>query len=253
MSVENGEWIMHGLAWDDPDRIKSVEELEEAVERLGFLPLFAGDIAGFSVEEMTSPKYWWSGALEHDPWEWRELVAGRHRVAYGKFFDGKAGFISLQWLPRFVNYRRGGYDFDARWDDGRASRREKKIMDFFIGVERDGSLTFSQENILSTDLKKKAGFGKGGEKNYSGIMSGLQSQMYLVTSDFKHRKNKKGETYGMAVSIPLPPESLWGYDAVTSAYTEEPQESAARIREHILELFPEAGEKAINVIIGKMG
>ena len=25
MSVENGEWIMHGLAWDDPYRIRSPE------------------------------------------------------------------------------------------------------------------------------------------------------------------------------------------------------------------------------------
>ena len=35
------------------------------------------------------------------------------KVAYGKFFDKKAGFISLEWLPYFANYRRSGYDFDA--------------------------------------------------------------------------------------------------------------------------------------------
>lgn len=27
MSVENGEWIMHGLALDDPHRIRSPREL----------------------------------------------------------------------------------------------------------------------------------------------------------------------------------------------------------------------------------
>ena len=54
----------------------------------------------------------------------------------GKFFAGKAGFISLRWLPFFANYRREGYDFDSRWEDGKASRREKNIMDLL--TDRDG-------------------------------------------------------------------------------------------------------------------
>ena len=27
MSVENGQWIMHGVEWSDPDCIKSIAEL----------------------------------------------------------------------------------------------------------------------------------------------------------------------------------------------------------------------------------
>ena len=44
---------------------------------------------------------------------WREIIARSGKVAYGKFFDKKAGFISVEWLPVFANYRRDGDDFDA--------------------------------------------------------------------------------------------------------------------------------------------
>jgi len=29
-----------------------------------------------------------------DPWMWRAVIARRHDIVYGKFFDKKAGFIS---------------------------------------------------------------------------------------------------------------------------------------------------------------
>lgn len=44
MSVENGEWIMHGLDESDPACIHSVEELIEYIDQVGFLPLFKNEI-----------------------------------------------------------------------------------------------------------------------------------------------------------------------------------------------------------------
>lgn len=250
MSVENGEWIMKGLDWDNPYRIRTWQELVNWINEIGFLPLFGNEVEGFSVEEHTSPDYWWSGIRQEDPWEWREIIAASTQVAYGKFFGNKAGFISLEWLPYFVNCRRNGYDFDARYQDGLASRREKKIMDFYIGEDEDGDPIYKDERILSTDLKKMAGFGKGGEKNYPGIITGLQMQTYLVITDFKRRKNKRGDEYGMAVSIMLPPESIWGYDKVTAAYSEKPEESWNRIFEHVKELYQGADDAEIIRLIG---
>ena len=252
MSVENGEWIMHGLDWDNPYRIRTWQELINWINEVGFLPLFGNEVEGFSAEEHTSPNYWWSGDRQEDPWEWREIIAASGQVAYGKFFGNKAGFISLEWLPYFVNFRRNGYDFDARYQDGLASRREKKIMDFFIGEDEDGDAVYKDERILSTDLKKAAGFGKGGEKNYPGVITGLQMQMYLVISDFVRRKNKYGEEYGMAVSILLPPESIWGYEAVTAAYSEKPRESWNRIFQHVKKMYTAADENDIIRLIGKI-
>ena len=251
MSVENGEWVMKGVDWDHPECIHTIEELENYIEDIGFLPLFANGVAGFSVEEWTDPRFWWTDDESRDPWRWREIIAGKGKIAYGKFFDNKAGFISLEWLPYFVNSRRMGYDFDSRWEDGLASRREKKIMDFFIGEDEYGDIIYKDEQILSTELKKLAGFGKGGEKNYPGIMSGLQMQTYLVIRDFKRRKNKSGAEYGMPVSIPLPPEAIWGVKKVTSAYKEDPEKSRQKLIKHVKELYEEADDAEIIKLIGK--
>ena len=252
MTVENGEWVMHGLAWNDPSRIRTKQEMADFVKKVGFLPLFGNGVTGFSAEEHTSVRGWWSGNPENDPWEWREIIAAEREIAYGKFFDNKAGFISLEWFPYFVNYRRSGYDFDSRWEDGLANRREKKIMDFYLGEDKNGDTIFREERILSTELKKKAGFGgKNGEKNYPGIMTGLQMQTYLVISDFTRRRNKQGDEYGMTVSIPLTPEAMWGYDRVTAAYSEPPAKSWDRITEHVKSLYPDAPEREIEKLIGK--
>ena len=113
MAIEDGAWIMRGLDWDDPSRIQTWEELIEWINEVGFLPLFKNEVDGFSAEENTSDLYWWSGDEEQDPWEWRQLIARSGKVAYGKFFGGKAGFISRTWFPHFANWRRDGYDFAA--------------------------------------------------------------------------------------------------------------------------------------------
>lgn len=251
MTVEDGVLTMKGLSRSDPGRIRSWQELEEYIDGVGFLPLFSCGIEGFSVEEKTSAHSWWTGNRDEDPWEWREIIAAHRTIAYGKFFDGKAGFIGREWMPYFVNFRRNGYDFDARWDDGLASRREKLIMDILTDRDGDGDITFPDRRILSTQLKKLAGFGKDGEKNFPGIMTGLQMQLYLVITDFRRRKNKKGEEYGMAVSIPQPPEAVWGYDAVTAAYRDSPSKSRERIEQRIRELFPGAKEQSITELIGR--
>lgn len=38
-------------------------------------------------------------------------------------------------------------------------------MDYYIGEDSNGDMVWKQDEILSTELKKMAGFGKGGLKN----------------------------------------------------------------------------------------
>jgi len=252
MEKIDGIWYMKGKDFHDPKRIKSVEEVEDLVNKLGFLPFFANSIPGFSLEEQVCPDFWWTGSKTQDPWEWREIIARSHKLAYGKFFDKKAGFISMEFLPFFTNARREGYDFDARWADGKASRREKMIMDYYMDEDDNGDIIWSNEKILSTDLKKATGFGKGGAKNFPGIVTNLQMETYLVIADFKRKLNKEGKEYGMPVSILMPPESIWGYEHVTSAYNEEPKKSWERIYNRLKENFPEAKDSDIKKLILKM-
>ncbi len=107
--------------------------------------LFKNTIPGFSLEERTEPEFWWCGDPAVDPWEWRALIARSGEVAYGKFFEKKAGFISKKWMPCFFNYRRDGYDFDALWEDEKATKKQKKIMDLFE----------TEEEFYSNELKAK--------------------------------------------------------------------------------------------------
>ena len=251
MANENGVWIMRGLDWDNPYRIRTWRELINWINEVGFLPLFANEVQGFSAEEHVSPNFWWTENPEQDPWLWREYIARSHEVAYGKFFSKKAGFISKEWLPYFANYRRDGYDFDARWQDGLANIREKNIMDFYISEDADGDTIWRPEEILSTELKKRAGFGKDGAKNYPGIITGLQMSLYLVITDFRRRRNKSGREYGMSVSVMFPPETVWGYDTVTAAYRESPHASWKRIIERVQEVFPSSSMEDLIQVVGK--
>ncbi len=240
MGNEAGEWILYGVEDDDPYCLHTMEELIEYVEQVGFLPLFRNEIPGFSVEERTVAEYWWSDHAR-DPWKWRELIAASGRLAYGKFFKGKAGFISKEWFPYFANVRRDGYDFDSLWEDGKASARQKKLMNPFLADE--------ELQIPSFELKELAGFGKGGEKNFEGTITALQMQSYLCMRDFTRKRNKKGEFYGWSVAVYSKPEVLWGYAHIAAAYKESPKESREKIIAHLKEAYPIMSEAQVRKYI----
>ena len=234
---------MRGLAWDDPRCIRSAQELMQWIDQVGFLPLFKNEIAGFSAEEHTAAEGWWSGNPEQDPWEWRQVIARSGQVAYGKFFHKKAGFISKAWFPHFANWRRDGYDFDSRCDEGLASRRQKRLMDQFT----------TRDELYSFELKHLAGFGKEGEKNFEGTVTDLQMSGYLLVRDFRQRVNQKGQPYGWPISVYATPEAVWGYEYITSAYSEEPDQSRALINRQIHKNFPAANEQTLCTALGQSG
>ena len=239
MSVENGEWIIRGVGRNDPRCLRNSEELTALVKELGFLPLFRNEAPGFSVEERTESLFWWSGNEERDPWEWRQQIAARGEVAYGKFFNKKAGFISSEWLPYFANVRRDGYDFDALWEDGKASLRQKKLMDCFT----------DEEELFSNELKQRAGFVKGGEKNFEGSLTELQMMLYLTVRDFRSRRNKAGQPYGWKIAVYTPPERIFGYECLSAAYKESPSTSRERILERARQIAPAADEKTLRKLL----
>lgn len=228
MQEIDGKWTLFGCADDDARCLHTVVEAVQYIKTVGFLPFFSCDIPGFSLEERTVSANWWTGDVSRDPWEWRAVIAAEGDIAYGKFFGGRTGFISKEWLPYFVNYRRDGYDFDALWDDEKASLKAKKVMDVFNG----------SDEVMSNELKVRAGFGKDGEKGFEGVVTKLQMQTYLCVRDFRQRRNRKGEQYGWAIAVYSTPEYIFGRELVTSGYSESPERSAERIEEHICRMFP---------------
>lgn len=241
MENEFDRWIMRGLPETDPNCVHNFDELTELIGRVGFLPLFRNEIEGFSIEEYAPPHYWWTGNPERDPWEWRKEAARSHEMAYGKFFGGKAGVISKDWLQIFLSYRRNGYDFEALWYAGQAQFRQKKVMDCLTGVPE----------LSGWQIKREAGFGKGGEKNFEGTITSLQHQLYVVISDFRPKKNKYGFDYGWDVSIYARPEAIWGEPFVMDSYRETPSRAYTEIREWVQTLYPGTNDEQLNALIGK--
>lgn len=219
-------------------QIHSPEELTALVEQVGFLPFFAHDIKGFSIEECCPPQLWFSDTVD-GPWEWKGPVARTKRCVYGKFFNGKAGFVSLEWLPDFANWRRDGYDFDARYEDGLSAKKDKQIYDT---VAEHGEL-------LSKMLKELCNYRKGGNKGFDTVITRLQMQTYLCIADFEYMRDRFGKPYGWGVAQYSTPEALFGYDAVTVAYERPPEESLQKIMEHLAKLLPDVSEKQIKHLI----
>lgn len=219
-------------------RISSPEELEHAVSELGFLPFFENGIPGFSLEERTPDELWFKEGVD-GPWEWKGPVARSKVCAYGKLFSGKAGFVSLEWFPELVNYRRKGYDFDLRYEDGLVGLKDKQIYD---AIQKHGSM-------LTKGLKAYCGFGKTGQKGFDSVITRLQMQTYIVVADFEYMRDMYGRPYGWGVARYTTPEALFGEDTVTAAYHRKPEESRARILEHLTGLLPGADADKLEKLI----
>lgn len=233
----NGKWIMEGLDRKDPGCIITVKELTGYINEIGFLPLMKNSVKGFSVEEVTASDAWWTGN-DCDPWSWREIISTDGKTAYGKFFHNKVGFVSRECFPYLAAFRRDGYDFDSRYEDGAASRRAKSIMDILL---QGGAYP-------SNELKSAAGFGKGGEKGFEGTLSQLQMQTYITTSGFHKRKNKRNEEYGWSIASYTLSERLFGEDHVRSQY----QLGAARAKEWICAKIKSCFQEATNEELEKI-
>ena len=92
------------------EEIHNSAQLIELIDRIGFLPLLDSGIHGFSAEDIVAadcryvvfPEGGWDWPL----WKWKGSIITEGHHVYGKFFAGKAGFISREWWPDFCNYRR---------------------------------------------------------------------------------------------------------------------------------------------------
>ncbi len=219
-------------------QIRSAADVIRLVDDIGFLPFFRNHIPGFSIEECCPGELWFAEGID-GPWEWKGPIARSDQCIYGKFFGNKAGFISRKWLPDFANFRRDGYDFDARYDDGLASRKDKGVFDT---VSEHGAL-------LSKELKNICNYRKGGNKGFDTVITRLQMQTYICIADFVYMKDKFGQTYGWGVAKYSTPEAQYGYDYVTSAYQREPDESKEKIISHLNRLLPDAGNEQILKLI----
>ncbi len=220
--------------------IRSPDELLSWVHKIGFLPLFSNQIHGFSVEEHTVASDWWSGNPASDPWVWRQILASDDSVAYGKFFDFKAGFVSRSWFPVLANFRRDGYDFEGMYEDGKLKHKAKQVMEALMPDENMYSKT-----MLSSDLHKQSGVVKAFETT----LSSLQMQTFLIVNGFKQKRNKSGLPYGWHVAEITTPETKWGYEEV-NGIRERTEDSRDKIYKQILVYYPDTEDAYLDKVLG---
>ena len=217
--------------------IHSSSDLSSLVDDIGFLPLLKNSIPGFSVEEHTPSELWFVDGVE-GPWEWKGPVIQETGCAYGKFFSGKAGFISRRWFPDFANYRRDGYDFDARCDDGLARHQDKVVYDILL----------EYHSLISREWRMLSPFTKRSE--FDAIVSHLQMLCYVTTVDFEYPVDRNGNAYGWGLARYETPEEHFGSAFTDHVYSVKPEESEKRIASYLKTIVPEINEKQIRKITG---
>lgn len=236
-------------------RIQSAEDLEDLIEEIGFLPFFWNGIQGFSVRDVTPPEYWFPEEGE-GVWEWKGPVIINGGIAYGKFFENKAGFISMDWFPDFLNYRRYTY---------KLSIQEKHIL----------AILKEHQSLLSKELKKECGYirpnqvrshnplekilyketmaavkkQKNKKESFDTAITRLQMSTNIITADFEYNYTKQGKRYGWGVARYCTPEDFFGKDNFSLA-ERKPKESAQRIYDHLKKLLPHATEQQLTNLIG---
>lgn len=219
--------------------VEDQEELAALINEIGFLPFFQSPVPGFSLKDCVPPELWFPDEGD-GVWEWKGPVIRRSGGAYGKFFKGKAAFISREWFPDFANYRRDGYDFDAAYDDGLASFKEKKIYDTLAEAG----------DLLSKELRRRSAFVGQAKTGYDATLTRLQMRGYITTTDFEYALDSKGNPYGWGIARYATPESHFGEDFTGRVYSRTPEESARRILDHLERLLPQATPAQLRALLG---
>ena len=217
--------------------IYSAAGLMAYIQEVGFLPLLDGGVRGFSAEEVVADDCRYvvfpDGGWDWPLWKWKGPVVTDGNCVYGKFFAGKAGFISCDWWPDFCNYRRSKHPAPAEGS-----------------IDETVLLTLqSQGPLITRELRAACGFnGPKMRSRFDGYVTRLQMGCYIVTQDFVYPTDKHGKEYGWGWSLLTTPEALLGRESCTSPHT--PQESYDLLANHFRKLLPEATDKQIQKLLG---
>ena len=219
--------------------ISSCPQLMDYIQEIGFLPLLSNGVRGFSAEEVVSPECRYhvleDGGWEWPLWKWKGAIITESDCMYGKFFDGKAGFISRRWWPDFCNWRRSRPT--TKQSDNQAI--EETIIDI---LRVNGSM-------ITRELRAACGFdGPKMRSRFDSYVTRLQMACRVVTEDFVYPRDRHGRPYGWGWALLTTPEQLLGIEA--NSCDSSPQQSRDRIMRHLRKILPQESDEALNRIVG---
>ena len=203
--------------------VRTQEMLLELVNTLGILPFFKNRIPGWSLEEHIDPAVWFTGA--DGPWQWKGYLAASKSCIYSKLVRNGNAWISHALFPDLANYRRDGYDFEGRVEDGLVPYRDKLLMDYLD----------SHIPVLSRTARRSCGFAKG----YEASLTRLEMQTFIINQDFVYDLTKDGKPYGWGNAFLTFPEKWLGEAYLEQTDGRTPEQSLSRICEHLHLAMPE--------------
>lgn len=227
--------------------IRKKQDLIDAIEEYGIVPFFSNEIKGFSIEENCDPKVYFSD--EPGVWEWKGPVILETKCAYGKFFHKKAAFIRKDLYYDFANYRRDGYDFDARVSDGLVNYNEEFLYNIIA----------SHHSILSKTAKAIGGYVKTHEKGkdawqprkgFDTTIANLQMKGYVLITDFDYETDKNGEFYGWGIARYATSEEYFGKNFAKRCYKKTPEESYRKLLRQLRKINPDARKEDLIRFLG---
>jgi hypothetical protein len=234
-------------------QIINQEQLEKLIMQMGFLPFFKNNIPNFSVDEFT-PKELWFSSLRDGPWEWKGPVITGGNCVYGKLFQQKAGYVSTQFYPELLNYRRSNYH---------PTPEEKNIYQTLL----------EHESLLTKEFKQLCGYNKPRSprqnplkkilskqeisiirpkhhESFETAITKLQMSCFVVVADFEYHYDREGKRYGWGIARYTTPEALYGKDLFSQSLSHSPEESKQFILSHLRKLLPTALVQELFNIIG---
>ena len=216
--------------------IHNATELMDYIQQVGFLPLLYSGIAGYSADEAVDPDCRYvlldDGGWDWPLWDWKGPIVTESDCVYGKFFNKKAGFVSRSWWPDLYNWRRHSHPAPS------PGSIEETIL---MTLREHGSL-------ITRDLRRACGFTEPKMRSrFDGYVTRLQMACRIVTEDFVYPQDKHGKRYGWGWALLSTPEQLLGKEACHCDRT--PEESLARMLDHLRRLLPRASEQQITRLI----
>ena len=207
------------------------------IQEVGFLPLLYSGIAGFSAEEVVDDDNRYvalpDGGWDWPLWKWKGPIVQEGICVYGKFFAGKAGFISREWWPDFCNYRRSKH---PQPEEGSV---EEAIL---LTLQEHGSL-------ITRELRAACGFtGPKMRSRFDAYVTKLQMACRITTEDFVYPRDKHNNEYGWGWALLTTPEALLGKEACQCERT--PEESLQRMLNHLRTILPTATEAQLHTLLG---
>lgn len=236
--------IGHHAGNKDRPTVVSPETMYAAIQRLGIVPFFENIVPGYSIEELTPPRFWFDGdGAALGPWDWKIECVRSGDIAYGKFLlGGKAAFATVEWYRELLNWRRSLPKYQPTADGAR-------ILAY---LEENGSIGIKEVRGL-LGVKKSAA---------DAAISRLQLQCRVVTGDIVRVYRGEDLHYnGWQTSSFCTPEALFdagsgpgpaGFPfapAVSLQVNHSPQESYDLLVAHLRSLVPDVTDNQLKKLL----